>query len=320
MLKNKTFSQAIKEGLDQSMRKDKNVIILGQLVDKHAGIFGTTTGLVKKYGKKRVVDFPIAESLMTSSTIGMSLTGLKPVIIHQRLDFSMYAMDALINWISLCKSKSGGKSDLSLTIRAIIGKSWGQGPQHSKSLYQTFAHLPGIKVAVPSNPYDAKGMIINSIFGNTPTIVLENRSLFSMQGPVENKMFRINESPKLICSGKKLTIVSFGNELQITKRALKKINLRDVDLIDLRYLKPLNMNNIIASVKKTKKILVVEGDWKSFGCSAEIISSVSENVRDLKAKPVRINYPDSHTPASSNLEKNFYINEDIVSNKILELI
>ena len=252
MLKKMLFSEAINKALNQSMHYDKDVILIGQLVDKKAGIFGTTKGLIKKHGSKRVIDFPIAESLMTSSSIGMSIGGIKPVIIHQRLDFSMYAMDAIINWISLWKFKSGGRQNLPLTIRAIIGKGWGQGPQHSKSLYQLFAHLPGLKVAVPSNPYDAKGMIINSIFGNSPTIILENRSLFSMKGMVEEKMYRIHEGPKILCYGKKLTIVSFGNELQIVKRALKKIKFNDIDLIDLRYLKPLKTQQIIKSVKKKK--------------------------------------------------------------------
>ncbi len=320
MFKKKSFSEAIRDALEQSMQYSKDVVIIGQLVDKKAGIFGTTSGLKKKFGEKRVLDFPVAESLMTSSTIGMSIVGVKPVIVHQRLDFSMYAMDAIINWISLWKFKSGGKQNLPLTIRAIIGKGWGQGPQHSKSLYQMFAHLPGLKVAVPSNPYDAKGMIINSIFGNAPTIILENRSLFSMKGMVDKKMYRINEAPKQLCYGKKLTIVSFGNELQIVKRALKKLKLKDVDLIDLRYLKPLNVSKIIKSVEKTKKILIVEGDWKSYGVSSEIISNISENISNLKKKPVRVCYPDSHTPASQFMEKDFYIDEEHISKKIKDLL
>ena len=321
MLKNKTLSEALNEGLRQAMTKDKNVVVIGQLVDKKSGIFGTTSGLFSRFGKKRVLDFPVAESLMTSSTIGMSLAGIKPVIIHQRLDFSMYSMDAIINWISLWKFKSGGRQNLPITIRAIVGKGWGQGPQHSKSLYQLFSHLPGMKVAVPSNPYDAKGMLLNSIFGNSPTIIIENRALFSMKGSVEDKLYRISESPKLLNKGKELTIISFGNEIQIVKRALKQISLKGVDLIDLRYLKPLNMKLIMNSINKTRKVLIVEGDWKSYGVSAEILSYIMENLKiNLKKSPIRIGYPDSHTPASYDLEKKFYINENIIIKKIKTLI
>ena len=121
-----------------------DVVLLGQLVDTKAGIFGTTTGLVDKYGGERVQDFPVAENLMTATAMGASLTGLRPVIVHQRLDFMIYSLDAIVNWLSLWRFKSNGKSAMPVTIRAIVGKGWGQGPQHSKSLHAWFAHLPGL--------------------------------------------------------------------------------------------------------------------------------------------------------------------------------
>ena len=174
MHKKLSFSQSINQALHQSMDYDESVVVMGQLVDYSPGVFGTTIGLVEKYGLDRVVDFPIAESLMTSKSIGMAIDGMRPVIVHQRLDFSMYAMDAVINWISLWKFKSGGKNNLPITIRAVIGKGWGQGPQHSKSLYSLFSHLPGLRVCVPSNPVDAKGLLLDCIFGDAPSLFLEN--------------------------------------------------------------------------------------------------------------------------------------------------
>lgn len=307
-----SFSKAINDALCLSMEKDKNVCVIGQLVDYKSGIFGTTTGLLNKFGKNRVVDFPIAESLMTSHAIGLSLSGLKPVLVHQRLDFAMYSLDSIINWISLWRFKSAKTSNISLVIRVIVGKGWGQGPQHSKSLYSLFSHLPGLKVYVPSNPSDAKGMLINAIFDNSPSIFFENRALFGIEDIVNKNFYKIQPGKcRKIFNGKRLTIVSFGNELQICKRVVINSKFQKlVDLIDLRTTKPLDIETIKKSVKKTKKLLVIEGDWKSFGVSSEIISRISEdkNIK-LKINPVRLCYPDSHTPASSYLENIFYIDE-----------
>jgi len=312
-----TFGKAINEAIHQAMNLDKSVITIGQLVNySPPGIFGTTTDLKKKFGSNRVFDFPVAESLMTSQAIGMALAGLKPILVHQRLDFALYSMDAIVNWMSLWKFKSAGLSNLPITIRVIVGKGWGQGPQHSKSLYSMFAHLPGIKVCVPSNPSDAKGMLLESVFSKSPTIFFENRALFGMEGQVQKDLFvtKFGKARKLF-SGEKLTLVSFGNEIQIIKRALSKIKHKNmIDLIDLRSIKPIDNKTIINSVRKTKQLLVVEGDWKSFGVSAEIISLVNEKLSNkFKINSKRLCYRNSHTPSSSYLEEKFYISEkDII--------
>ena len=321
MDKNISFAQSINQALDQAMDYDSSVAVFGQLVDYSPGIFGTTVGLAEKYGLDRVVDFPIAESLMTSKSIGMALDGMRPVIVHQRLDFSIYAMDAIVNWMSLWKFKSGGKNNLPLTIRAIIGKGWGQGPQHSKSLYSMFAHLPGLRVCVPSNPIDAKGLLLDCIFGESPSIFLENRALFGMEGLVPEEMYSIPHGKcNLIRSGSDLTLVSFGNELQIARRAVENTKF-DVEIIDLRSIKPLDINSIITSVEKTGKLLVVEGDWISFGVASEIISSVCESKKcKLAIPPLRLCYPNSHTPMSSKLENEFYINEEDIIKAIKKIL
>jgi acetoin:2,6-dichlorophenolindophenol oxidoreductase subunit beta len=316
-----SYAQSINQALDQAMDYDHSVVVMGQLVDYKPGIFGTTAGLADKYGLDRVIDFPITESLMTSNSIGMAVDGLKPVLVHQRLDFSIYALDAIINWMSLWKFKSGGKNNLPITIRAIIGKGWGQGPQHSKSLYSLFAHLPGLRVCVPSNPIDAKGLLLDCIFGETPSIFLENRALFGMEDIVPNEMYIIKHGKaNVVREGSDLTIVSFGNELQIARRAVESTD-HSIDIIDLRSFKPIDFETIIDSVHKTGKLLVIEGDWRSFGIASEIISTVCESETcKLDKSPVRLCYPDSHTPASSFLEDVFYINENDVVEAINKLI
>jgi acetoin:2,6-dichlorophenolindophenol oxidoreductase subunit beta len=317
-----TYAGAINQALNQAMEKSDSVVVLGQLVDSKPGVFGTTNGLVDRFGSARVVDFPISESLMTSMSIGLAVNEVRPVLVHQRLDFSLYSMDAIANWISLWRFKSGGKESLPITIRAIVGKGWGQGPQHSKSLYSWFAHLPGVRVGVPSNPVDAKGMLLDSIFGQNPTIILEPRALFGMSCPVPKELYRTPFGrARIVKTGRDVTIVSFGNELQICQRALRGLVDVDAELIDVRSLKPLDVVTIVSSVQKTGRLLVVEGDWQTCGVSSEIITSVVEsNAVNWKTSPQRLNYPDSHTPASSQLEKSFYIDEVDVTQAVEELV
>src|SRR5262245_61741140 len=155
-----SYAAAINEAQRQAMQLSDDVVVLGQLADTPAGICGTTSGLVDTFGPERVHDFPVAENLMTATALGSALAGLRPVIVHQRLDFMIYSLDAIVNWLSLWRFKSNGQTSLPVTIRAVIGKGWGQGPQHSKSLHSWFGHLPGLRVAVPSTPYDAKGLLL----------------------------------------------------------------------------------------------------------------------------------------------------------------
>jgi acetoin:2,6-dichlorophenolindophenol oxidoreductase subunit beta len=187
-----TYAQAINEALTQAMELCPEVLVLGQLVSySKAGIFGTTSGLVERFGGDRVQDFPVAESVMTTTAIGAALAGMRPVLVHQRQDFMFYSFDAIANWLALWRFKSGGKSALPVVIRTVVGKGWGQGPQHSKSVHAWFAHLPGLRVAMPATPHDAKGLLLESILGENPVIFIEHRSLFSMKGHVPEKPYRV---------------------------------------------------------------------------------------------------------------------------------
>ena len=322
--KSLSYANAINEALDQSMSLDKDIYMFGQLVDYSPGVFGTTSGLLKKFGKKRVQDFPVAESLMTSMSIGMALKKKKIILVHHRIDFMLYSMDAIVNWISLWRMKSNAKSNLSITIRAIVGKGWGQGPQHSKSFHSWFANLPGINVVLPSNPFDAKGLLVESIFSSSPTIIIEHRSLFNNIQEVPNKIFRIPfGKASVLRKGKDITILSIGYLSQIALKISDKIfqNLNvDVEVIDLRTISPIDKKTIINSSKKTRKVLVLDPSWCSFGASGEIMSTIIENCDKNQIAIKRLAYPDSHTPASSNLEKKFYLSESKIINEIKNLL
>ena len=307
-----TYAQAINDALNQSMKKNKDIYVVGQLVDYSSGVFGTTTGLVNKFGRARILDFPVAESLMTSMSIGMALKKKKVVLVHHRIDFMLYSMDAIVNWISLWRFKSNSETSLPIVIRAIVGKGWGQGPQHSKSFHSWFANLPGIRVALPSNPIDAKGLLIDSIFSNCPTIIIEHRSLFNDMQQVPDEMYRIPfGKASILKKGNDLSIVCIGYLSKIALKISEEIwhsHKIDVEVLDLRTISPIDKNTIIKSAKKTKKIIILDPSWKSFGSSSELLSLIYENIgKEKNIKIKRLTYPDSHTPASFSLEKEFYL-------------
>lgn len=304
-----SYAEAINEGLGQALDLSDDVVVLGQLVDT-SGVFGTTKGLVQKYGKKRIQDFPVSESLMTSAGMGAALAGMRPVLVHHRLDFMIYAMDAITNWLSLWRLKSNGDSKLPVTIRAVVGKGWGQGPQHSKCLHAWFAHLPGLRVAVPATAHDAKGLLLESIFGEDPTIILENRSLFSMKDEVPEHAYRIPFGHAAVRRvGDDVTIVALGIMVPLALRAATQLAQKSIqaEVIDLRTVAPLDRGAVLASVRKTGRLVVADPGWRSVGVAAELIALACENLgREMKSNPVRVCLPDSHTPASPPLEAKYY--------------
>jgi len=313
-----SYSQAINQGMHQAMQISNDVMVMGQLIDYKPGIFGTTVGLIEKFGEERVRDFPVAESLMTSAGIGAAVAGKRVILVHIRIDFMMYSLDAIVNWLSLWRFKSNNKSNVPLVIRAIVGRGWGQGPQHSKSFHSWFGHLPGINVAMPATAFDAKGLLLESVFGEDPTIIIEHRSLFNLEDQVPVEPYRVRFGKAIIRKeGKDLTLVAIGCMVVEALKAAKNLENEgiSVEVIDPRTITPLDRETINKSVQKTKRLVVIDPGWNSFGASSEIIASVTEkNSNTMKANPVRIALPDSHTPMSASLEKKYYINQqDIIA-------
>ena len=240
---------------------------------------------------------------------GAANNGLRPILIHHRVDFMAYTFDELVNWISLWSFKSSGKSSMPLVIRAIIGRGWGQGPQHAKTLHAMFSYLPGLKVIMPSSPSEAKGLLLSSIMSNDPVIFLEYRALYNTKEHVPEKPYFINlNEPRKRMSGKDLTIVSMGASVLTSIQASENLKSKsiNVDLIDLRSLSTFNIEKIFLSVKKTKRLLMVEDGWSNGSISSEIITRVAEADIKLKKPPQRICWPNSHVPMSPVSEKEFY--------------
>jgi len=304
------FSEAINQALDISMKRNKNVIILGLGVDDPKRIFNTTINLKEKFGENRVFDMPTAENGITGFALGASLKGFRPVISHQRVEFSLLSMEQIINQAAKWNYMNGGQMSVPLVIRLIIGRGWGQGPQHSQSLESIFAHIPGLKVISPANPYDAKGLLISSIEDNNPVIFFEHRWLHDTLGRVPEKYYKVSiGNAKVIARGSDLTIVSnsfMTFEVMKSLDILKKYKISP-EVIDLRTIRPLDKTTIIKSVKKTKKLLVVDNGWISFGISSEIISTVSEQCSNiLKSKPSRVGINDSPIPSTRALARHCY--------------
>jgi len=302
------------------MQLSKNVMVMGQLIDYSSGVFGTTVGLINKFGEKRVRDFPVAESLMTSAGIGAAVAGQRVILVHIRIDFMMYSLDAIVNWLSLWRFKSNKESNVPLIIRAIVGRGWGQGPQHSKSLHSWFGHLPGIKVAIPATAFDAKGLLLESIFGEGPSIIIEHRSLFGLKDQVPIEPYRVRYGRALVRKeGKDVTLVAIGCLVIDALKAAKILDTEgiSVEVIDPRTLTPLDIKTINKSVLKTKRLIVADPGWHSFGAASEIIASISEkSMNKMQSNPIRITFPDSHTPMSTSLEKKYYLSQDDIISAI----
>jgi len=315
-----SYGAALNQGLRQAMELSQDVIAIGQLIDYQPGVFGSTTGLVEQFGVERVKDFPVSESAMTSIGLGAAISGLRPVLIHHRLDFMLYSVDAIVNWLALWRFKSNGKSSAPMVIRAIVGKGWGQGPQHSKSLHSWFAHVPGLNVIMPATPFDAKGMLLEAIFGENPVIIIEHRSLYSLEDLVPQIPYRIKFGKAVVRkTGSDLTVVAIGEMVPFAIRISESLEKEGIyiEVIDLRSISPIDKETIIKSVLKTKRLCVMDPAWQSFGVSGEIIAIISESIcQKLLSHPIRICYPDSHTPMSSALEDCYYPEQSIIINQI----
>ncbi len=317
-LRGLTYRQAIKEALTLIMENDKSVFIMGEGVDDSAGIFGTTTGLQKNFGRERVFDTPIAENTITGIALGASLSGMKPIVVHMRMDFLLLAMDQIVNHISKWHYMFGGKLKTPLVIRTIIGRGWGSAAQHSQSLQGLFLHIPGLKVIMPASPYDVKGLLIASIKDEAPVIFIEHRWLYEHIGNVPEGFYSVPIGKGVVKkSGKDVTIVGIS---YMVFEALKVAEILEregikIEVIDIRTVKPLDEEIIFKSVKKTGRLIIADTGWLTGGVGAEISARVTSSIFNyLKAPVLRVALPDCPTPASPTLEKAFYPGkEEIIS-------
>ena len=319
-----SYVEAIREATDQVMERDGSVIVFGLDVDDPKAIQGTTRGLAQKYGPERVFSTPLSEDAMTGTAIGMAMAGLRPIHMHIRMDFLMLAMNQLVNVAAKSHYMYGGQVSVPLVVRAMIGKSWGQGAQHSQGLYAFFMHVPGLKVVAPTTPYDAKGCLIQAVQDDNPVLYVEHRLLHFQKGHVPEQPYTTPPGvARVTVRGDDVTLVGISYmqvECLRAHRYLESVGIR-AEVIDPIWLSPLDIDTIVASVDKTGRLCVVDNGWTTCGASAEIIAQVAERLQGaVEVRLHRMGFAPVTCPPTPTLEALFYPNARTIASAAYDLV
>lgn len=304
------YADAIKEGYAICLEADPSVLLIGLGVPDPKGFFGTTLGLCERFGVERVMDMPCSENGMTGIVIGAAINGMRPVLNHQRIDFALLSMDQVCTQAAKWHYMFGGIMKLPLVVRMILGRGWGQGPQHSQCLQAWFAHVPGLKVVLPSTPHDAKGMLIAAIEDDNPVVFIDHRWLHSISGPVPEGRFTVPLGPARVArEGRDVTIVAISYMVIEALKAAEELAQLGIqaEVLDYRCVRPLDKATLIESVSKTRHLIVADTATAAVGVSAEILATIAEQAHNvLLAAPRRVCFPDCPTPTSRALADHYY--------------
>ncbi|MFT7031122.1 MAG: pyruvate dehydrogenase E1 component beta subunit [Marinoscillum sp.] len=299
------FRQALGEAISEEMRKDPKVFLMGEEVAEYNGAYKVSQGMLDEFGPKRIIDTPIAELGFAGIGVGAAMNGLRPIIEFMTFNFSLVAIDQIINGAAKIKSMSGGQFDCPIVFRGPTGNAGQLSSQHSQNFENWYANTPGLKVVIPSNPYDAKGLLKASIRDDNPVIFMESELMYGDKGevPEEEYLITIGEA-KVVRSGSDVTIVSFGKMMKVALEAAEELAKEGIDaeVIDLRTVRPIDYPAIIESVKKTNRLVIVEEAWPVASISADISHHVQRNAFDYLDAPIyRVNSRDLPLPYAPTL-------------------
>ncbi len=315
-----TGLQAINEALIEAAKKDKDILFFGEGITDPTSFYGTTKNLEKNLSKDRLIEMPLSENSMVGAAIGASMFGKKVVINLHRVEFALLAIEQLVNNAAKSHYISGGVHNIPIVIRLIVGRGWGQGPEHSQSLENMFSIFPGLKVVIPSLPNSAKQLLLKSIFDKNPVVFIEHRWIHYTSEKRDNKKKFLFKSEK-ITNGKDLTIVAssiYIMECLVLIKELKKYKI-NIELIDLKVSRPLDLYEITKSVKKTGRLITIDLGNKNYGIGSEIISElVTSNISLFKSEPTKIGMPNYPTPSSRGYLKGHYPDKDYILSIIIK--
>lgn len=320
------YGTAILAAFEYLLKNYPEVFVIGQGLWSPWYVGNSMTDLDKKFGTERIIDTPVSESACTGAAVGASLAGMKPIVVHPRMDFMLYAMDAVVNQAAKWSHMLGGQSHPELTIRSIINRGGEQGAQHSQALHAWFSHVPGLRVVMPSTVADARDLLIASVLCNDPVMYIDDRWLYDQEDdlPPVTELDLTTQKPEISIVGSDITVVASGHSSLLAREAAKLLKCENItaEVIDVRILNPFHIEDIIKSVKKTENFLVVDSGWVSCGFSAEIIAKVVEQlpVDCLNNPPVRIALPDAPAPTSRVLEEAYYTTVNDVIKAVRKII
>jgi pyruvate/2-oxoglutarate/acetoin dehydrogenase E1 component len=319
-----SYAQAIYEAVFQEMQADENVIVVGQGVDDCRGLHGTTKDLHKVFGAERCFDTPIAEEGMTGIAIGAAMAGLRPIHVHQRMDFILLCMSQLVNSAAKMHYMYEGQSSVPMVVRASIGRSWGQGAQHSQALHSMFAHVPGLKVVMPSTPYDAKGLMTRAIRDNNPVVYIEHRMLYQFKGHVPEEQYEVEfGKARVLSRGDDITLLGVSHMVAECSRAGELLKAKGLssEIIDPICLTPLDIDTISQSAERTGHLLIVDNGWTNYGLSAEVIAQLMDRYNGRIPFVVkRLGFASSPCPTTRELENHYYPSPQSIASSAYEMV
>lgn len=307
------YGSAIRAGFVHLLDHHPEVFVLGQGLWAKWYVGNSMTDLDKLYGPDRIMDSPVSELACTGAAVGASLCGYRPVMVHPRLDFMLYCLDAIVNQAAKWSHMVGGQAHPAVTIRGIINRGGEQGAQHSQALHAWFAHIPGLRVVMPATPADARDLLISSVLCDDPVVYIDDRWLYEQEADLPPVTVRslAEEGPRILRSGADVTLVGAGFSTLLCQRTATLLEAQGIDaeVIDLRVISPLDASRVIASVGKTGRLCVVDGGWRNCGLAGEVIARVAEAGQTWRAAPVRLTLPDAPAPSSRALERDYYTTE-----------
>jgi pyruvate dehydrogenase E1 component beta subunit len=319
-----SYAEAINEAQAYAIEHIEGTYVMGLGAPDPKGVFGSTLGLQEKFGEQKVFDVPISENALTGVALGSAVMGLRPILTHQRVDFALVSIDQIVNQAAKWHYMFGGHMSAPMVVRMIIGRGWGQGPQHSQALHAWFAHIPGLKVVLPATAHDAKGMLIAAVKDENPVVFLEHRWLYNLKDAVPEASYEIPlEKAVIRRDGADITLVGISYMTLECMRAADLLAERGVsaEVIDLRCVRPIDYDTLVESVEKTRLVLVADHATLMAGVASDLAANITERLFSILTRaPIRVGLPDYPIPTSHKLAESYYPSAVAIASSVLEAL